>query len=893
MANKFSQIIQGPTYKARSLQESLIAPMALREQHDNAIAAAEENYKTALSAEVDDLYKDDLKAYQDKLGNDIESLISNINTSGINSNSNVEKFGAMKRQITKDFSNSGSIGIAMNARKMINERNAGAMELALKQGQSPEVAQNWAKKDIEEYYKNAPKGLMDLKTALPDYNPTLAPKVETDLTLLNQLTPHIGSIKTRIYDILGDNSNYDIVKEDGRTFIVGTNSTTNKYVKEDISNEQNLVSAFDYIKQVTNDKDSPLAKHLKYNGIDMKTIVDRLDDLQKMSLNKGTSTDINIYSQEGGAGQGYKNNGYKNKPKEDAINTRLINSQFTSGMSSMTSKEVVDKYNKLLHKQLNEPQNFTDKDVEDLNNYKIEVALLKDRAKEIQVDLFNTDGTVKKEYESIYYDYTNEKGKVFNLLAGKLRNIDGFLLDQSKSDIKVVNEELVNYREGIRKGIKSNGATLYNNLYSKVRNKEYIKKYESQIKGLSFDKNDLKEKVAMHKVLNSDFSINNKSQTFLYSDLGSKGDGNSDLKNYSETLINTALNGVGGTLKLIDEDGKLTDMDLSTDTSKESVRKLIGEGTSTNFKGFNISNKGVELLVSSSYTKEGKNISSTFVLPVKPVLKNGVMTLEETTEDLFNYLASNTNNPDDLKRLNYAKNNILLSNNGINLDVNKNGKARYNTSVNTSKIVNAAITYNIAGYKGTNQQSMNYNYKQLNPNNYPYTDKNLETASMKVVNVNGENMYTTNFTFKGDKSPRAYTMSDYLVTNSTRNANGAIRNRADELYNTQNTMSEIIQLIGNGEIKGVSADDNTALQGVMFALTNQEGALQTLENEFNFKKELNRRTNNGKVVKGMTPNFLTNAEEMEYQNKLASVFKDISEKMKYIAIAARSKNILF
>lgn len=339
MANKFSTVAAGPTFTARSYEETLSAPLALREQHDATISALNENLKKARNAEVDPSFQNQYNQHLVNLEGSIDNLVNNINTGGINANSALDDFSALKRKMDKDYSASGGIGKAIAMNRQIREQSDKALNHALAMKQSVDRAKQVGLEDAERYRKQFEGMSFDelAKTTVEDYSPTWAPEYHDPGELLMKVAPYMGKIREAATAQGLIPGTAKIV--DGK-LVAQDNTKTYKTINT--TNLPNVEAAIAYISNVVNDPSSKHARSLVYNGTDPDTLVSGIMNLGLAMLETDYSEEdlTNTGKGLGGTGKTTKPKTDKELKEEEDAKKRILVSGLSSGADVVKNEDI-------------------------------------------------------------------------------------------------------------------------------------------------------------------------------------------------------------------------------------------------------------------------------------------------------------------------------------------------------------------------------------------------------------------------------------------------------------------------------------------------------------------------------------------------------------------------
>jgi hypothetical protein len=247
--NRYTQV-SNPRYNPRSLQELMIAPMYMREQHDNLL-----NTSAALETEIaksDPLavHSDAIAKEQARLYEGINKEVDMLNTEGFNPSSK-SNFIKLNKEYQQSVSPTGLIGKANKAKEVLNVNKNMYLENAVKEGFSAEQAlKNWAAFE-NEYIENYAKDQQ-----IKEIEQMFAPKYYDYINEAQKLFTAAGVSST---DIGG--SGGKIVPDDMGTYVV---NSSHREINE--SNIAQLQAAADFMNNTINNPNSDAYKSIIHEG---------------------------------------------------------------------------------------------------------------------------------------------------------------------------------------------------------------------------------------------------------------------------------------------------------------------------------------------------------------------------------------------------------------------------------------------------------------------------------------------------------------------------------------------------------------------------------------------------------------------------------------------------
>lgn len=820
--NKHSKILTGPQFKARSFEELGYAPTMLREQHDKAEAALNENLKNARSAEVAEPFREQFNEYLNNLERDTENLIGQMNTSGINSNSILEDFGSLKRRLDKDFSNTGSIGIATNLNTRINEANTAAMKLAIEQGQSPEDAQRWAKQDTENYFKTFTNDLSKLKTLPSEYRPTLAPKY-TDVA--SSLEPAL-----RVLGKFANSTKYGYIKEGnfefetdqfGNTYLIGKDRDGREIERTSVDNDQNLGEAYEYLKALLDDDTSLVAQNLKYKGTDVNKLL-----TQAMKLLGSARTNVeneaesvsSTHIETGGGGRGNqgRSGGLGKEPKMEEDGSPIIMEQHESGTFRRNNKDSMDRLQEINNTN---PADLTPALIEERNLLKLKEVEINKAINERAKVYLDSKGQIRPEYqkeaESLTFQdqVTNSRkdlvSSIYNELGVERKYVDP-TLDSYISNMKPDENSAVDigmrlYQEYItmNNGDQSKDANYFIN---KV--KEHNKNTLISIPNKKLDPQEAARELARLEVNKGATDSNYQSFNFSSINAASASKDAQELRNFKDVFQNLLMNGSGGGLvEMIDPKGVYSAIDLNEMSDNKDLTSFIQSAESVNINAVDITPNGPLMRFSVQTRVDGNNQVMTFALPVRP-RKNG--SLDENTESILDRVMSLSGNKRDIERGVAIKNSILTSRSGEAIAVK--GKME-NTPTGMATVKSNVVNFNRNGYSSENNK-LNYDSNNLDASYYPYNKTNLVDLTTEIVPTSEGNYYATRYKTKENKTSifSYMTAGNIIETNAKRTTDKGGVNDETTIQHFRNiAVSNTIDKIISKDIRGVNSFDDYLL----------------------------------------------------------------------------------
>ncbi len=199
MANRFSQYVPGSNYAPESFRDMSVVPIALRQRHDNALAAQDDMLLQLNNIQVRDEDRDYYNQKRQEITTNINNLTDKINTIGAGDSNLLGEFRNMKRNYNKEVSLSGGLGQASDLKSRIDKTRANYMEFGVKQGWSPETTEkNFANEYNTYNEKNPASNLGQEGFAYGEFNPTYAPKQILPTEYLKNIQPLIGEISKEV-----------------------------------------------------------------------------------------------------------------------------------------------------------------------------------------------------------------------------------------------------------------------------------------------------------------------------------------------------------------------------------------------------------------------------------------------------------------------------------------------------------------------------------------------------------------------------------------------------------------------------------------------------------------------------------------------------------------------
>jgi len=199
MANRFSQYVSGSNYAPESFRDMSVVPIALRQRHDNALAAQDDMLLQLNNIQVRDEDRDYYNQKREEITANINGLTDKINTIGAGDSNLLGEFRNMKRNYNKEVSLSGGLGQASDLKKRIDTTRANYMEFGVKQGWTPETTEKNFAKEYNAYNTTNPADKLGNEGfAYGEFNPTYAPKQILPTEYLKNIQPLIGEISKEI-----------------------------------------------------------------------------------------------------------------------------------------------------------------------------------------------------------------------------------------------------------------------------------------------------------------------------------------------------------------------------------------------------------------------------------------------------------------------------------------------------------------------------------------------------------------------------------------------------------------------------------------------------------------------------------------------------------------------
>lgn len=199
MANRYSQYVSGANYAPESFKDMSVVPIALRQRHDNALAAQDDMLLQLNNIQVRDEDRDYYNQKRDEITTNINNLTNKINTIGAGDSNLLGEFRNMKRNYNKEVSLSGGLGQASDLKSRIDKTRANYMEFGVKQGFSPETTEKNFEVEYNKYNQTNPANKLGSEGfAYGEFNPTYAPKQILPTEYLKNIQPLIGEISKEV-----------------------------------------------------------------------------------------------------------------------------------------------------------------------------------------------------------------------------------------------------------------------------------------------------------------------------------------------------------------------------------------------------------------------------------------------------------------------------------------------------------------------------------------------------------------------------------------------------------------------------------------------------------------------------------------------------------------------
>lgn len=270
MANRYSQYVSGVNYNPESFRDMSVVPIALRQRHDQALAAQDDLLLQLNNIQVRDEDKDYYNQKREDITNQVNILTDKINSVGAGDSNLMGEFRNMKRAYNKEVSLSGGLGQAANIKQSVDQARANYMDFGVKQGWSPETAT----KNFEQEYNNwkTNNDSSNLGTEgfrFNQFNPTFAPKQINPVDKLKEIQPLIGEIsKEEAFQ------NYRPVQDPNTGMITYQSFGGTKLSR---SNLERLASVEKFLNQELMNPDSELRQSLRYSrpGVDEKQVINQ------------------------------------------------------------------------------------------------------------------------------------------------------------------------------------------------------------------------------------------------------------------------------------------------------------------------------------------------------------------------------------------------------------------------------------------------------------------------------------------------------------------------------------------------------------------------------------------------------------------------------------------
>jgi len=257
--NRYTQLTPAQ-YNPFSLQELMMAPSYMRQQHDAMDAAAAE-LETLIPATVDplDIHSQEALKEQERLYNMIDKEVSQLASEGFNS-STKSNFLRLNKEYQKAIAPTGTLGKINAAKQSYDKAKEQTITSMVEAGYSPEDAERAFNMQREDYI-NRYKETGEITTI----NPFMAPNFRDPVEEFTEKAKLAG---VNASDIISGTSN--IITEDERgIYVLNENDQT-----VTSSNKEQLQSLVDYMNVELNNPDSETRRSLELQG---RTI----DDVQK------------------------------------------------------------------------------------------------------------------------------------------------------------------------------------------------------------------------------------------------------------------------------------------------------------------------------------------------------------------------------------------------------------------------------------------------------------------------------------------------------------------------------------------------------------------------------------------------------------------------------------
>jgi len=272
--NRFTQF-KPAQYTPYSLQEMMLAPQYMRQQHD----AMLESYGAAdtqiAQTDYNPIHADVAGAEQQRLFNLVNEQVDFLNNEGFNPASKAKLIN-LNKEYQRSISPTGVLGRAAAAKASIDESKKASEQAVLAANFSGEDFQrNWAN-HMQEYIDKyeATGEIANMETLLP-------PRYVDAEGKFMEYASAAG------YDADSFmNGEYKIVTDDPRGVYV-LNTKTGRQEK---TNDKNLVALVDYFKTQASDPNSDLSKSVAFQNKDMDTVLKGLGFLSDAATIKDVNT---------------------------------------------------------------------------------------------------------------------------------------------------------------------------------------------------------------------------------------------------------------------------------------------------------------------------------------------------------------------------------------------------------------------------------------------------------------------------------------------------------------------------------------------------------------------------------------------------------------------------
>lgn len=266
------------TYNPLSMQEILMTPLAMRKQHDDLLAKQEMLKAGLVKVDPHDKYYEEAVRLKKDLESKIDQTTEQLSKEGFNNNMTAKTI-ALNREFNNLISPTGKLGMINEHKINLNKTYKDYIDASIKAGNSPEIANYWAKKALEEHIDVNKTPLYDDKGRVIDFKINRDPVKYIDVkNVINDLATKAGfneNTRSQAFDNIVTDSNT------GMTHVKGFKG------KQGSGNNYNQLKALsDYINAEVLDGNSDVKKSLDYNLQDINSVLGKTNkqiDIYKFS----------------------------------------------------------------------------------------------------------------------------------------------------------------------------------------------------------------------------------------------------------------------------------------------------------------------------------------------------------------------------------------------------------------------------------------------------------------------------------------------------------------------------------------------------------------------------------------------------------------------------------